>query len=261
LKTLCLAALSTGLAAAASFTYNDFSSVAGLSLNGTAAQVGNVLHVVPNTPSLAGDAFNTSAVPLDGLTAFHTMFEFNVTTDTGNPTDGFSFILQNDGAGAGALGGGGQGSGYVNLSPSVAVLFRGRAPSFIGVILNGVDPLPGIPPIPPEFAQFNEGDFYNQNEFAWIDYDPVAQALNVYLSTTPDRPASPVLTSTVDLFGTVGSQAFVGFGAGTGGASGDNDILSWDFQSVEAPEPGAGVLVMAGVVGLIAFRRRAANRA
>jgi hypothetical protein len=257
LKHLIAALLSTGLATAASFTYNDFSSVAGLSLNGAAAQVGNVLRVVPNTPSLAGDAFDTTAVSVDSLTKFTTMFEFKISTDPGNPTDGFSFILQNDPTGASAVGGAGQGSGYVGLSPSVAVLFRGRGPSFIGVVLNGIDPLPSDPP---GATDFTEGAFYNQNEFAWITYDPIAQSLSVYLSDTATQPGAAVMTTSVDLAGTVGSSAFVGFGAGTGGASGDNDILSWNFASVEVPEPGSIGLLAIGGMALALARRKPASR-
>ena len=51
------ALLVTGGAQADSFTYGDFSDVTGLTLNPVAAQVGSVLRVVPNTPSLAGTAY------------------------------------------------------------------------------------------------------------------------------------------------------------------------------------------------------------
>ena len=251
MRLLLLAGLSAGLATAASFTYNDFSSVAGLSLTGDAAQAGSVLRVVHNDVSLAGNAWYSSAVDFNPSTSFSTMFEFLITTPPGDPTDGFSFILQNDPAGNGALGAGGQGSGYVNLSPSVAVLFRGRAPSFIGVITNGVDPLPGVPP---GATLFNENDFYNQNEFAWIDYDASSTTLSVYLSTTNVKPGTAVLSNSVDIASILGAQAYVGFGAGTGGAAGDNDILSWQFTST--PEPATMGLYGIGLVGLGLFRRR-----
>ena len=118
--------LSAGEASATSFNYTDFSSTTGLTLNGDAAQAGNVLRLVPNADTKSGTAFLTAPISLDGTTGFSTAFEFNVATDTGNPTDGFTFLLQNDAAGVNALGAGGQGLGYVGLSPSVAVVFRGR---------------------------------------------------------------------------------------------------------------------------------------
>ncbi len=251
MRLLLLAGLTAGLATAASFTYNDFSSTAGLTLTGDAAQVGGVLRVVHNDVSLAGNAWYSTPVDFNPTTSFSTMFEFLITTPPGDPTDGFSFVLQNDPAGASALGGAGQGSGYVNLAPSVAVLFRGRAPSFIGVVLNGVDPLPSAPP---GATLFNENDFYNQNEFAWIDYDSSSTTLSVYLSTTNVKPGTAVLSNSVDIASILGTQAYVGFGAGTGGAAGDNDILSWQFTST--PEPGTMSLYSLGLVAAVLLRRR-----
>ncbi len=246
-----------GMATAGTFTYSDFSSTAGLSLTGAAAQSGTVLRLVPAVNSQAGDAWRTAAQTFDAHTSFSTSFEFNVTTNLGDPTDGFSFILQNDATGNAALGGAGQGSGYVGLSPSVAVLFRGRAPSFIGVVLNGVDPLPSLPP---GATPRTEGDFYNSNFFAWIDYNATTTTLNVFLDPTSVKPLTPVLSNTVNIAGTLGgSQAFVGFGAGTGGANGTNDILKWSFSSVEVPEPGtAGFLAMSLIA--LGFARRGFKR-
>lgn len=258
MKALILAALSTGLAAAASFTYNDFSNVSGLTLNGDAAQAGNVLRVVHALDSLAGTAFQTSTVSLDTETAFSTMFQFNISTDPNDPTDGFSFILQNDAAGAGALGGQGQGAGYTGLNPSVAILFRGRGPAFIGAVLNGIDPLPGEPPNATDFA---ENAFYNQDEFAWINYDPISHILDVYLNTTSTQPGTPTMSTTVDLAGTIGGPGmFVGFGAGTGAAFGDNDILSWNFSTTEVPEPASISALGFGLASLALFARKRTRR-
>ena len=243
------------MAAPIAFSYSDFSSTAGLTLNGAAAQAGNVLRLVPSSDTQSGTAYQTAAVPLNGATAFSTNFEFLVTSDPNSPgaADGFTFLLQNDVAGANALGAGGQGLGYVGLSPSVAVVFRGRAPSFIGVITGGVDAadLP-VPFQPSGYTAFTEGAFYDQNEFAWIDYDPSSTVLSVYLSSTSLKPGSPVMSTTVDVFGNLGSQAYVGFSAGNGGAFGSQDILNWSFTSV--PEPATLSLLALG--GLAMIRRR-----
>lgn len=251
--TFLFFAAATCFANAAAFTYADFSDVSGLTINGDAAQVGSVLRVAPNASSKAGTAYRTAAVPFTTSTAFSTSFEFHVTTDTGNPTDGFTFLLQN--AGVNAVGGAGQGSGYAGISPSVAVLFRGRDPSFIGVVTDGVDPLPLLPL---GAKAHTEGDFYNKDQFVWIDYDPVTTALDVYLSDTATKPVLADMSTTIDVAGTVGSQAFVGFSAGTGGASGDNDILKWTFSSNEVPEPGTISLLLVGALGVMSRRRRSA---
>jgi hypothetical protein len=260
MRFIAVALLFAGFATADSFTYNNFSSVAGLTLNGDATQVipDNVLRLVHNAVGLAGTAYRTTPIAFDATTDFSTAFEFDITTDTGNPTDGFTFLLQNENVNA--VGGTGQGSGYVGISPSVAVLFRGRGPSFIDVVTDGVDPLPYPPPGATTFA---EGVFYNRDEFAWIDYNPISTILSVYLSTSSTKPLTPVMSTTVDVFGTLGAaQPFVGFSAGTGLGTGDNDILNWSFSSSEVsavPEP-ASIGLFALVLVFTGLRARAFRR-
>ena len=238
--------LSAGSASALTASYNDFSSTAGLTLNGNAAQSGNVLRLVPNVESQAGSAYLDAPLALDGTIGFSTSFSFLITTDTGNPTDGFAFVLQNNGAIA--LGAGGQGLGYATLPDSVAVVFRGRDPNLIGVITGGTDPADLLPPFqPPGFYTGTQGEFYNQTEYAWIDYTPVGNQLSVYLSTTNLKPVAPIMSTMVNVLGAIGTQAYVGFSAGNGGGFGDQDILSWQFSAAAVPEPGAAAMLALGL--------------
>ncbi|OYY93813.1 MAG: hypothetical protein B7Y41_10135 [Hydrogenophilales bacterium 28-61-23] len=255
-----ICALSAGEASATSSNYTNFSSITGLTLNGDAAQAGNVLRLVPSADTKSGTAFLTAPIFLDGTTGFSTAFEFNVTTATDDPTDGFTFLLQNDAGGVNSLGEAGQGLGYVGLTPSVAVVFRGRNPNLIGVITGGVDPAALPTPFQPAgYYSGTEGEFYNQNEFAWIDYDASTKNLSVYLSTSSAKPGTAIMSTTVDIFSTLGSQAYVGFSAGNGGAYGSQDILNWSFTS-PVPEPETYAMLLAGL-GLVGWqiRRRAAT--
>jgi hypothetical protein len=70
------------------------------------------------------------------------------------------------------------------------------------------------------------------------------------------------MSTSVNVFGTVGSTAYVGFSAGTGAGYGTNDILSWSFTSQDnVPEPAtAGFFALGlaalGLLGRRTFKRR-----
>ena len=87
-KILCLsllgaAAFSVGIAQATTLTYPDFSNTSGLTLNGNAAQVGNVLRVTPAINGQAGSIFSTNAISLASNVSFSTAFQFRFTNPNG----------------------------------------------------------------------------------------------------------------------------------------------------------------------------------
>lgn len=255
-----LPALLLGACAAAGaqgLSYADFSDVSALTLNGAAAQVGPVLRLVPSVDGQAGSVFANTPLTLTATTSFSTEFQFLVTTD-GNSAlgvpDGFTFLLQS--LAPTALGAGGQGLGYVGIDSSVAAVFRGRGPAFVGVIAGGTDPAALAQPFnPPGSAAVGEGSFYEQTGHAWVDYQP--GSMKIYLSADATKPLVPLATAEVNLAATLGPQAYVGFSAGNGGAFGTQDVLSWQLQVSTVPEPAALLLMLAGlaVVGSRVRRR------
>ena len=103
----CVAFLSVN-AAAQSFSYADFSSTAGLVLNGSAAQNGVNLRMTPPAGGQAGTAWYQTQVPV--IAGFSTTFAFQVSPVGG--ADGMTFTLHEDPNGTAALcGTGGSTSG------------------------------------------------------------------------------------------------------------------------------------------------------
>ncbi|MDX1486652.1 MAG: L-type lectin-domain containing protein [Acidiferrobacterales bacterium] len=243
--------------ASASIIFTDFSSTAGLTLNGNAATVGPVLRLAPSSIGQRGSAFTSSPV---GISSFSSVFTFQI-TNPGGATDGFgqtgadglTFTLQSSPAGAGALGAGGGSLGYGGISPSVAVefdtWFNGAAldtsSNDLGVNTNGNLASLQTAALAP---QFDNGAIWT----AWVDYDGIT--LEVRTNTTGLRPAAPTLAQIIDILTTLGtSTAFVGFTAATGAAFGDHDILSWRY---DVPEPTALALLGLGLVALSFTKRQ-----
>jgi hypothetical protein len=254
MRFVVLACLTVSLAGAASINYNDFGGdTSNLQLNGVASIQGSALQLVPNVDSVAGTAYEKTAVSFSGDTWFSTSFKFNISTDPGNVTDGFAFVLQNDIVSA--LGDGGRGNGFTGIQPSLAVIFRDRGPAFIGAVVNGEDTLNNDPAGPVDATAFDpEGTFYNEDEYAWIDYNPYTAILSVSLSETNTKPGTPVMSTSVNAAAILGSQAWVGFSAGNGAGTGTQDILSWSFES-GVPEPGTFGLYTLGL-GIAAWARK-----
>ena len=115
---LCLVAATVVLGsthARADVNFSDFSSAAGLQLNGNAAQAGSALRIVPAALGQAGSAFTTST---QNISTFSTSFKFQITNSGGvfdvngqNGADGITFTIQ--GVAPGALGKAARKSGQV----------------------------------------------------------------------------------------------------------------------------------------------------
>src|SRR5882672_5046299 len=113
--TLFVASLAAS--ATADFDYPDFSSTAGATLVGAAAQNGNVLRLVPATGNQAGALWIQTQQQVDN--GFETVFTFQLGANVG--ADGFAFLVQN--SASAPIGGNGCKLGYHGIANSLAVEF------------------------------------------------------------------------------------------------------------------------------------------
>ncbi|MEZ6195332.1 MAG: IPT/TIG domain-containing protein [Planctomycetota bacterium] len=267
---LALAGLPLG---AQNISYPDFSSVTGLTLNGSAAQAANQLELNPSVISSKGSVFATNPVIVtDG---FETTFEFQVTQLVSGGGDGLSFAIHADPRLDTALGDHAAQMGYgrfvaaavgTGLTESIVIEFDTFANgnqndisgNSVSVHTNGS----GENEANESFSIGEANVVPNMSDgllhTARIRYVP--GTLEVYV----DDLVNPVLTVPYDfatggtwtssgmpvpppvLFG--GGTAFVGFTAGCGGSFERHLLSSWDFQS--AAHPCYGGTVQDGVGGI-----------
>jgi fibronectin type 3 domain-containing protein len=210
--------------------YKNFNSIAGLQLNGSAAQSGSVLQLTNTATNQAGSAFTTTKLD---VAKFSTSFNFQLL----NPNaEGFTFTLQNSAAGAAALGQAGGGLGYGasstggsgGIANSVAIKFdlnnnEGEGTNSTGLYLNGAAPTVPAIDLTSSGINLHSGDIFN----VAMNYDG-----NQLTVTIKDMKTNAKATQKyqVDIVAALGSTTgFVGFTGSTGSQTATQDILNWNY--------------------------------
>jgi len=254
-------------ATADTISFTDFTSLTGLTLNGDAAGVGGVLRLTPASPSKRGSAFLTNALSLGSDQDFEVFFRYRIHSGAGMyGSDGMAFLIQSDSRGDAALGWDGGELGYgpkastptvAKITPSVIVEFdthrNGGDPNgnHVALQLNGNAMAAPTAYGTPGFSL--NGTSSHPSQYAWILYNGTTNLLEVFVGTSSTMPATPLFSYTIDIVATVGSTAYFGFSAGTGGGYNAHDIEAWSVHTV--PEP-AGRLLLLVAGGWMRFRNK-----
>ncbi|PYJ59783.1 MAG: hypothetical protein DME24_11860 [Verrucomicrobia bacterium] len=208
--------------------FPSFTGASSLTLNGNAAIIGGVLRLAPNLANQVGSAFLSSPLAIGPNSSINTRWVFNI-NGSADGADGLTFVIQGNGATSLGLVGGGL--GYDGIGKSVAVEidnYQGPGDpnaNHIGILSNGN--------VVTHLATFTPGwDLEDgQSHTVWVEYDGPANELRVYAAQgiVSQRPASPVLTASIDLPALVGGQAWFGFTGATGGLFNNHDIETWSL--------------------------------
>lgn len=235
---LCATPRASGTPQDPACTYPDFSSLAGLSLIGVAAQNGTALELTPAVNSQVGCAWCT-AKP-DVAAGFETRFEFRIALGTGSEVgaDGFAFVVQ--GQGPQAQGEDGVNIGYGTIPNSLAVEFDtyfnrevvDPVDNHVAVMCHGTEPN-----TPDHISSLGTQTFstpINDGAVHWVKIEYVPGTMKVYV----DDASAPMLAVQVDLAQSLqleDGRAWVGFTSATGGESESHEILSWAFGPAGGP--------------------------
>lgn len=229
--------------AATVISYPDFSSVAGLSLNGNAAQSGNTLSLTTANANQDGTAWYNTLVNL--VNGFDTTFQYDASGGSG--ADGISFTIQTQGTNA--IGSAGGSLGASGITNSVITAFRTYVYNDVEVDSCGPNVASNVGAcVVGSAAATTRG-----THTARILYNP--GTIQVFLDGNSLFTSAFNLGNAIALSG--GTSAFVGFTGATGGANDNQTISSWTLSVPDTgvPEPGTWML-LASSFCVVALRRK-----
>ncbi len=209
---------------------NGFAGETTLTLNGGAAISGSRLRLTDGGATEARSAFFSTPV---NVAQFKSDFSFQLSNPNG---DGFTFTIQGTAATAVGPSGGGLGygpdtpQGSSGIAKSVAVKFdlysnAGEGPDSTGSYTNGASPTTPAMDMTSSGVNLHSGDVFKVH----LTYNGTTLTWTITDATTAKTFTA---SATVNIPSLVGANtAFVGFTAGTGGATATQDIITWTFNS------------------------------
>lgn len=193
------------------FSYADFSSTSGLVLRGNAAVSSNIINLTTASNNQVGNVYRTTAIRFDRN--FSTQWSTFIGGGTG--ADGYCVQWTSTNTTTGT---GGGGVGRISDSATInAITFNTYTNNFYVWYKNNVNTL---------LTSVSSG-LWRQTLYFWADYNNSAQTFALYWNTTNSKPVSANQTFTSFSFDT--GSYYMGFGAATGGANDNHQILSWSL--------------------------------
>lgn len=228
------------------FTGPDFNSP-DFSLVGSAGWVTEAsvsrLRLTPAAGGQVGNAWNNTAI--DGGQAWNAEFTWQITFEGGGGADGLGFHLQEDGTGANTFFNG-AGLSDPRLSVGIDTWNNGGEFDFaLEVHLNGSQ-------VGGEVNLAGLGGVADDVYQVIMSYDGAGN-LTVTVDNTANANTPVVQNFAVNLAAL--DNAFFGWSANTGGSVENHDIRTFSGTFV-IPEPGTGLLLAAGLLGLARAGRR-----
>jgi hypothetical protein len=192
------------------FSYSNFASTTGLVGVGNTSVSSNIYFLTTAAASQIGNVYRTTAIQ------YNRNFSAQWSTFIGGGTgaDGYCIQWTPTNNTNGATGGG---VGYVSTAIN-AITFLTYVNNSYNWYKNNVL----------QVATSVSSEFWRQTLYFWGDYNHSAQTFALYYSTTNSKPGSPNKTFTSFSFNT--SSYYMGFGAATGGANDNHELLSWTLQ-------------------------------
>lgn len=220
---------SSGLGAGVNFP--DFSSVAGLTLNGASAKVGDELRLTEAQEEV-GSVFTNSTL-INPAKSFKSKFKARISAaDPEDAGDGIAFLLHAGPKDAIGPGVGGEDLGYADIAPSLAIELDivqnvdtgDPNANHIAVHLNG-DSSTAEESVTPVF------DLIGGTTTVWVQYSASKQKLKIFAAKSNNKPSNPLIVYNKRLAALFpGADVRAGFTAATGSNFAEQSVLSWSVK-------------------------------